>query len=269
MIEEEDMESAPEETREGEPQVDNPGGTGPRSDGSGRHPGRSAQRPRGMWSRVFDFLLLFLAVFFGFMADNWRERISENQREKAFIASIVEDLKSDTTESAKVLQQLRSIHQGIDSVLLLLLDPEVMENSNQAYRIWTRNLGLEVFVSNDRTIQQLKSSGEMRLIRNRAVSDRIMWYDLVLKKYYTQSDLMYSAIANTTYYNQLFDFIALHKNPDVPVPLTGQGKRNLNPAYAHLDLWNKGLTGLIGWLNVVHNEAGELLEFIQQEYRLE
>jgi hypothetical protein len=35
-------------------------------------------------------------------------------------------------------------------------------------------MGLEVFVSNDRTIQQLKSSGELRLIRNKAVSDKIM-----------------------------------------------------------------------------------------------
>jgi len=128
---------------------------------------------------------------------------------------------------------------------------------------------LEVFVSNDRTIQQLKSSGELRLIRNKAVSDSIMKYDQTLKKYYTQSDLMYSAILDVTDYSQLFDFINLHKNPNIPVALTVQGKKSLNQAYAHLQLWNRGLIGLISWLERVNEEAINLLTFIQIEYKLE
>ena len=135
--------------------------------------------------------------------------------------------------------------------------------------LWTKNLGLEVFVSNDRTIQQLKSSGELRLIRNKEVSDRIMKYDQTLKKYYTQSNLMYNAITNMTYYSQLFDFIRLSKDQQVPVPLTEQGKRSLNQAYSHLDLWNRGLIGLISWLEIVNEEGKSLVVFIQKEYHLE
>jgi len=52
---------------------------------------------------IFDFVLLFLAVFCGFMADNWRETMSEHQREKIFIRSIVEDVISDTLESNRTL----------------------------------------------------------------------------------------------------------------------------------------------------------------------
>ena len=52
---------------------------------------------------LFEFLMLFFAVFCGFMADNLRENLSENQREKIFIRSIVEDIKSDTTESNTIL----------------------------------------------------------------------------------------------------------------------------------------------------------------------
>jgi hypothetical protein len=36
---------------------------------------------------IFHFVLLFLAVFYGFMADNWRESMSEHQRDKIFIRS--------------------------------------------------------------------------------------------------------------------------------------------------------------------------------------
>jgi len=216
----------------------------------------------------FDFILLFLAVFCGFMADNWREKMSEHQREKIFIRSLVEDVISDTIGSGLALDRLRMMNAGLDSVLVSLSDPETVKNSNDVFNLWTRNMGLEVFVSNDRTIQQLKSNGELRLIRKKEVSDRIMKYDQTLKRYYTQSDLMYSALTNLTYYSQLFDFISLNRNPGVPVPMTGQGIQVLNQAYSHLFLWNRGLTGLISYLEAVNTEGRELVTFIQGQYRL-
>jgi len=216
----------------------------------------------------FDFILLFFAVFCGFMADNWRETMSEHQREKIFIRSIAEDISSDTLESEKTLTRLRMMNTGIDSVLVSLLDPSTIENSNEVFRLWTRNLGLEAFVSNDRTIQQLKSNGELRLIRKKEVSDRIMKYDQTLKRYYTQSGLMYSALTDLTYYSQLFDFISLSRNGNDPVPLTQQSRTMLNLAYAHLYLWKRGLEGLIGYLENVHTEGKELVTFIREQYRL-
>ena len=221
---------------------------------------------RNIWNHLFDFFMLFLAVFCGFMADNWREQLSEHQREKTYILSIVEDLKSDTLESGKIIERLKSMHRGIDSVLVLLTSPEVLENSNDVYRIWTRNLGLEVFVSNDRTIEQLKNSGDLRLIRNKEVSDRIMRYDQALKKYNTQSNMMYNALTNMSYYSQLFDFIKLKSYPDIPVPLTEMGRKNINQALSNLDLWERALGGLISWLETVNEEGKSLLVFIIREY---
>lgn len=221
------------------------------------------------WHYFFEFLMLFLAVFCGFIAENWREQLREHHREKEFIHSIVEDIKSDTLQSNRTLIQLKRLSTGIDSVLIALSSPEIIENSNDAYRLWSKYLGLEVFVSNDRTIQQLKNSGELRLIRNKAVSDRIMKYDQTLKKYYVQSNLMYNALRDLTNYSQLFDFISLNKNKNIPVPLTEQGKKLLNQSYSNLQLWNKGLIGLISWLKDVHEEGTTLVTFIQKEYYLE
>jgi hypothetical protein len=222
-----------------------------------------------IWHYFFEFLMLFLAVFSGFIAENWREELGEHRREKQFIYSIVEDIKSDTLQSNRTLLQLKRLHTGIDSVLILLSSPEIVDNSNKAYKLWTNNLGLEVFVSNDRTIQQLLSSGELRLIRNKAVSDRIMIYEQTLKKYYTQSDLMYGAVVNMTSYTQVFDFVDLNKNMNIPIPLTEQGKKSLNESYARLQLWNRGLMGLISWLDEVNQEGTKLVTFIQKEYHLE
>ena len=218
---------------------------------------------------LFEFFMLFLAVFCGFIAENWREKMVEHQREKQYIRSIVEDLKSDTLQSGKVLARLKILQAGIDSVVVALASPEISNNSNKAYELWTKNMGLEVFVSNDRTIQQLKNSGALRLIRNKAVSDSIMNYDQTLKKYYVQSDLMYSGLRDVTNYSELFDFISLAKNGNVPVPLPPGSKSLLNKSYADLQLWSRGLTGLIGWLKVVNEDGKRLVRFINKEYHLE
>jgi hypothetical protein len=217
----------------------------------------------------FEFLMLFLAVFCGFLAENWREQLREHRREKEYIRSMLEDLKSDTLQSKRTLIQLKRLSTGIDSVLIALSDPGIAENSNKAYRLWSQSLGLEVFVSNDRTIQQLKNNGELRLIRNKAVSDRIMNYGQILNKYYTQSNLMYGSLHDLISFSQLFDFISLDKSRNSPVPLTPQGRKFLNQAYVNRQLWNKGLAGLIGWLEEVNREATKLLSFIQKEYHLE
>lgn len=218
---------------------------------------------------LFEFFMLFLAVFCGFIAENWREKLVEHRREREFIRSIAEDIKSDTVQSNRVIARLKTIQAGIDSVLVALASPETVTNSNKAYQLWTRNLGLEVFVANDRTIQQLKNSGALRLIRNKTVSDSIMNYDQTVKKYYVQSDLMYGGLRDVTNYSELFDFISLEKNGNVPVPLTPRGRELLNKSYADLQLWSRGLTGLIGWLKVVNAEGKRLVLFINKEYHLE
>ena len=41
-----------------------------------------------IWHYFFEFLMLFLAVFCGFIAENWREQMREHQREKQFVLSI-------------------------------------------------------------------------------------------------------------------------------------------------------------------------------------
>ena len=77
-----------------------------------------------------------------------------------------------------------------------------------------------------------------------------------------------NALGNQVIYSQFFDFISLNKNKKTPVPLTEQGKKLLNEAFAHEQLWNYGLSGLISWLESVNEEGIGLVTFIQKEYHL-
>jgi hypothetical protein len=70
-------------------------------------------------------------------------------------------------------------------------------------------------------------------------------------------------------YSQLFDFIKLDKNTNIPVPLTEQGRKLLNEAYANRKVWRFILSNLISSLKLVNNESKVILLFIQKEYQLE
>jgi hypothetical protein len=226
---------------------------------------------RKKWSHYFwEFLMLFLAVFCGFLAENQREHYVEHQREKQFIRSLAQDLKTDIIQSSETLKKLELTKQATDSIIALLRSPGIAENSNKLYRLWSGNIGFADFFSNDRTIQQLKNGGALRLIRKKAVSDSIMQYDRVVRDYYGQDDLMSRVLGNQNHYLQFFDFIELDKNhgKDVPVPLPRIGKEKLNEIYAERKLWSFALSALIRRLSIVNETATRTLNLVQREYHL-
>jgi hypothetical protein len=218
---------------------------------------------------LLEFTMLFLAVFLGFLAENLREQTVEHHREKEYIQSLVEDLKSDTLQANEVLVKLNNRSIGIDSVIAALSSPEIIENSNNAYRLWSKNMGFADFISNDRTIQQLKNSGGLRLIRNKVVSDGIMKYDQVLRDYHVQAAVLNGVLGDQHIYSQLFDFLNLDKSKNIPIPLIEQGRKLLNEAYANRKVWQYALSGLIGRLQVVNEEGKAFLLIIQKEYQLQ
>jgi hypothetical protein len=218
---------------------------------------------------LLEFIMLFLAVFLGFLAENLREQTVEHHREKEYIQSLVEDLKSDTLQANEVLVKLNNRSIGIDSVIAALSSPEIIENSNNAYRLWSKNMGFADFISNDRTIQQLKNSGGLRLIRNKVVSDGIMKYDQVLRDYHVQAAVLNGVLGDQHIYSQLFDFLNLDKSKNIPIPLIEQGRKLLNEAYANRKVWQYALSGLIGRLQVVNEEGKAFLLIIQKEYQLQ
>ena len=233
-----------------------------------KHPHHVTHKKR--WGEyLLEFIMLFLAVFLGFVAENVRERIVEHNIEKEYIHSLIEDLKSDTLQSNEILMLLNSRSAGVDSVITALSSPGIIENSNNAYRLWSKNIGFPDFISNDRTIQQLKNSGGLRFIRNKAVSDKIMEYDQVIRGYNGLSIVMNGILGDQHIYSQLFDFIKLDKNTNISVPLTEQGRKLLNEAYANRKVWRFILSNLTSSLKLVNNKSKVILLFIQKEYQLE
>jgi len=130
---------------------------------------------------LWEFVMLFLAVFCGFIAENLRERNVESHRAKQYIASIAEDLSIDIYSLDSITQGRQHRDVVLDSLFNLLDDPNREQHGADIY-FYARGLTYFFqFVNNDRTIQQLKNSGNFRLIHDTQISDKIMDYDRQLR----------------------------------------------------------------------------------------
>ncbi len=122
--------------------------------------------------------MLFLAVFCGFLAENIREHKVERDREKQYIISMIEDLKKDTTNLSEITVKFEKLSLVLDTVLL-----KFDEGTTTFSQSWSNNFvrvvkgGYPDYYYTDRTLQQLKNSGGMRLLKNQSVSNALVDYD--------------------------------------------------------------------------------------------
>ena len=142
-----------------------------------------AHTSRTKWTHYFwEFLMLFLAVTLGFFVENQREHYIENQRERQYIKSFIEDLRSDTSAVSRYIVNNSQKRNMNDSLILYLNTPDPNQYGQRIYffgRHLTRTFN---FFPADRTIKQLKNSGGLRLIRNQQASDSIMAYDHAVER---------------------------------------------------------------------------------------
>ena len=79
-------------------------------------------RGRKKWTHYFwEFIMLFLAVFCGFLAEYQLEHKIEKDREKQYIKSFAEDLTFDISDLVRQIDVCNANVNAADSLLLLLV----------------------------------------------------------------------------------------------------------------------------------------------------
>jgi hypothetical protein len=137
---------------------------------------------KGFKEYFFEFLMIFLAVTLGFIAENIRGHLSDKRIEREYILSFVQDLKQDTANFNQVIPLADINLKGVDSLLNCLLDTPYSDSSlrliyylKERYADWIIPMPYTT-----RTITQLKNAGGLRLITDKRSSDSINTYNLAL-----------------------------------------------------------------------------------------
>jgi len=134
--------------------------------------------PRKKWTHYFwEFLMLFLAVFCGFLAEYQLEHKIEKDRERQFMKGMLEDLSADTVMMNSTLEFSALINKGLDSLQSNLFNADnVVSNSATIYRQNFTYIRLIVVSFSDQTATQLRNSGALRLIKKAEIANAISRY---------------------------------------------------------------------------------------------
>jgi len=144
---------------------------------------------RKKWTHYFwEFLMLFLAVFCGFLAENQREHMIENQREKKYIRSLYEDLKRDSLALARQIDYRSGLSQSARYLIAELDNAATIKYTDSIYNEAYHLTANPRFNYSNATIEQLKNSGSLRLIRKQEVAGNIVAYDIEVHRYFTREE---------------------------------------------------------------------------------
>ena len=232
--------------------------------------------------------MLFLAVFCGFLAEYQLEHVIEKQREKIYIKSLLEETKLDITEYDKVLKKAYDIDPIADSLF-----HNVKEVEKYNYRFVSRwsspfnNLSIHYFPSLT-TIQQLKNSGNLRLIRSQELQQQIILYEtFVQSSVLRSSENMLGAMKGVyRLMNELCDLTDFnesitknYKNEqsivsqdysfEFEMPVIFKTPEKLNDLANSFADFRAYLYGYIVTITQVKQKANNLVTLIRQEYKIE
>lgn len=153
--------------------------------------------PQKKWIHYFwEFLMLFLAVFAGFLAEYQLEHKIERDRARQFLQSMLIDVRTNIKNLDSLISQDRNIIDN-HSLLVdwLLKDSATIDRAAFAKSmgaVWVRN-----FLVRKETYDQMKSSGSLRYVGNIEFLKKMMDYERITnfaqyrnqefeKKYYTE-----------------------------------------------------------------------------------
>jgi len=217
-----------------------------------------------------EFLMIFLAVTLGFFAENIREKITDKAIEKEYMESLVSDLKADTSAISQAIDEWSSANKDVVVIQQSLKHSPV--DVKDFYQSLSKDFWhFDLFKYDNKTVEELKSSGNFRLIRDKKIENQVMSYDLDMNYILTQEkdvkDLMnVSKLAE----EKIADYAQIrfgNFNNDSSYSLLNNDPKLIGEYYNKLVAFNK--------LGVYHEylfrqiqiKAKDLLEAIQKEYK--
>jgi hypothetical protein len=234
---------------------------------------------------LLEFLMLFLAVFLGFVAENMREHSIERSREKRYMYSLVEELKFDTANYQKVINEINLVNPALDSAYTNVKEAKRFNNimlGKWQYIINRVNIQYQPGLP---TIQQMQSSGNLRLIENHMVEKKILAYQALVKGNLERGNLnVYDASVRVYAFEDAYcDYTNFRKGEDADnhaksesngfstysMGLLEKDPIKLNEFANSFINFKANNTGYIRHVLNANKLATELIVLINKEYHLE
>lgn len=128
------------------------------------------------WKEYFvEFLMLFLAVSMGFVAENIREKHVENERSEELIQAFIIDIKENQKQLDSLILQNQKQSSYFDS--LSIVHATIKEPIDLYELANTLDFWMYRFINRKTIFEQMKSSGALRYIQDKDMLKAILTYE--------------------------------------------------------------------------------------------
>ena len=145
---------------------------------------------------IGEIVLVVIGILIALQINNWNEKKNDQSIEKDYMQNMLEDLQNDLTIYKNFQKSNSEIYTLIDSIIYGLKSDNRKERVSEL-SYWTRIVTLKWMIIHpiDRTYEQMKSSGHLRLVKNKPVSDGISNYYNSLKDFdgYNEAGMLWAA----------------------------------------------------------------------------
>jgi hypothetical protein len=221
----------------------------------------------------WEFLMLFLAVFCGFLAEYQLEHKIEKERGMQYIRSFYNDLKADTAEFSTLI----NFNEEMQTALAKRGDcydsfPLQMKAYNPCItELMNHSSGFFDLVNADQILLQLKNAGGLRLIKQ-SDADCILAYDRMIRNFIKSetTEQQESQYQLRDLMNSLINFKNLKlKIEDPAIPFLIDDKQSINKFFVMLDGYYYTSRNMTRALKGIKQRAIGLLEHFNNKYHLE
>ena len=220
---------------------------------------------------LLEFFMLFLAVFLGFLVENYREHQVEKDKAKQYVRSFYDDLKTDTAEFARIIIRYERKVEAFSKRDECF---DSLSTHSQSYNpcvdklIWNAN-GFPDIVNADQTLLQLKNSGGLRLLSQND-ADSILKYDKQMRDFIRFETTGYQERQYRI--RELFYSILNYKKiklkaPDPTVPLLNTNDpEKINKLFVELNEYAVASQSHLESLKQLNRKAAGLIDYFKAKY---
>ena len=153
---------------------------------------------RKKWTHyVWEFLMLFLAVFCGFLAENYREHYVEHQRAKQLAQNLYKEIYADSIAILQKIDIRNKKEEQCAYFINYVKDSSLTDLSSHFYQAYTwafLQSAQLLFEPNDGILNQLRNSGELRYFKNSELQSAIGQLSVQIANVRNRNEKEYSFI---------------------------------------------------------------------------
>jgi len=143
-----------------------------------------AVREQNWLTVTIEVLIVVVGIFIGLQVDGWNELRKERNLERRYLERLVEEVSQDIDEMEYGIELAQS-RRAMGQMLLNALDDSTIASENPTAFITAIEQACYTFLPaiNDSTIEEIKFSGHLRIIRNEKLRTSIAAYYKLIERY--------------------------------------------------------------------------------------